>query len=152
MPEPMLKMLQLLSSALMLGVVAFAAVVVALGMIGQFSSQPDLLEILGPAVAAAWIGGFIAQMLLWTSQRRSVQREWAAGTIQEHQLAARYQQLLILRFALMEGAAIFGVVTTFLTGSWLPMAAAAASLLVMAAIFPTRGRFEDFCADAKRGA
>lgn len=64
------------------------------------------------------------------------------------EIMGRFQAWTILRGAFVEGPALLGVVTTFLTGNAIGLVLAGVCLLMFATVFPTYGRYAAFARDA----
>ncbi len=67
-----------------------------------------------------------------------------SGPIPTAAFFAAYQTQVIVRSALLEGAAFFCCIAYMSTRLWRTLGTALALLAVMAVFFPTRGRFDDW--------
>lgn len=159
--QPMtLRVAQMLVGALMLGLLAFSGVVAFLALSGlapasgtatSAASAPQaftnlLIGVMAAMTLACAIAGFVLRSVITTAARKQAE---AGVAFAEPQLLARFQTATILRAALAEGPALFAAVIVLLTGDWRALFGAAFGLLMLAAIFPLRGRFENFVRTVK---
>jgi len=148
------RVLQVMQLALTMGVLLFTAFTVARAWLfparGPGTSlAPAALRTLTTANAAVLLGAFAFGHLIFRSRLSFRSRNVAASV-------AALRAAILLRLALLEGAALFGVVVCFLaTGSgppadprvWLNLASPAAFLLFSAVTFPTRERLAALLSD-----
>jgi hypothetical protein len=93
----------------------------------------------------AGVGGWLLGGAI-TGQAR---RQWNQRTDDEGAIGAmlrQYGQIVILRCALIEGAALLGLVAFYLHGAWLGVGVALGAALVMLAIMPTTASLQRFIA------
>lgn len=121
-----LRTVQIIAGALMLGVIAFG-VVAAVMVQGRAAGDPLL------AYVAA---GFAVFALVL----RSLLPNLMAGA--EGDAPAIYQTQTIVRYALLEGAALFNLVAYLIAAQWWSVAVAGVLLAAMGFGFPTRGKYE----------
>jgi hypothetical protein len=147
---------QILVTALLFGVVSFAAVAVALGPlqpapapvagapIGPFGGYDPLLLAMGALI----VGQFPVLLFLGIAmgkQAAGMARRLAAEPeTRDTALARLWMNGTILRAALAEGAGLFGAVILLLHGERLALVGVGFAVLVLVAIMPTRGRLENW--------
>lgn len=146
---PSLATFRIIITAFLLGVATFAAVTVVMRLTSsaQPPGGPNDTLFLGLTafltVNAVAMGAFLRSQIV-----AKARREHEAGPgLDEPSLLQRFGTVTIIRGVLAEGAALLGVMTTFLTGNWLGLVAAGFAMLVLAAAFPTRGKLEAFVRD-----
>lgn len=145
-----IKTSQIIVLSLIMGVAMFATVVVFLVKSGQMppGGGMDSKLLLGIA-GALLVCGTMAGVFIRSSMAGGLRKRSQAGEqITDGMIAQKFGAATIARAALAEGPALLGVVTTMLTGDWLGHAAAAVGMLILAFVFPTRGKFEAFARDA----
>jgi hypothetical protein len=132
---------QIIAAALILGPLVFAGIAFVsvqgqppgdptLAFIGiGFSAIAIVLSLLVPTVAA--------------NQKLRLLRN-AGNEISTADLFAVSQTRVIIRAALLEGAAFFCCIAYMVSRSWLALGAAFVLLVLMVVFFPTRGRFDDW--------
>lgn len=137
-----LRTMQIIVGVLALGVLNFLAVV--LFITGTSQDQPKtepFLSYIGAAGAALVIVvSMLVPRLMGASARRSFSAEAKSTSVRP--LASAYQTLLIIRCALLEGAAFFCLVAHLLERQPIALVAAGVLLLVLVANFPTASRLE----------
>ncbi|MBY0263800.1 MAG: hypothetical protein K2Q20_15755 [Phycisphaerales bacterium] len=146
---PSLSALRIIIAAFLFGVLGFAAVtaVIRLTAPARPAGGPTDSMLLGLTalliVNSVVIGAFFRSQAV-----AKARRDHEAGPgLDEPAILQKFGTVTILRGALAEGAALLGVMTTFLTGNWLGLVAAGFAMLVLAAAFPTRGKLEAFVRD-----
>lgn len=141
---PTLQSAQLIVGALLMGVVAFTIVAVVMVNNGR-PLKPAMATPLGIALATCalfCIFGAIAFGRFVTNANRA---PWQAHPDPVPELMLQpFVIVTILRAALLEGPALFGVLVFLVTGRWEMLIAAAAGVIGLLAIFPSRARFESF--------
>lgn len=146
----MLRANQIIVCSFIFGVLSFAVVVIFLRTSGNSSTSDGLpvnllLAVLGGLLLAAAVVGAIIRTAMVGGLRRKSDR---GETIHEAALLQKFGMLTIMRAALAEGAALFGVVISLLSQSWLGLAGAAVAVVMLAMAMPTRGKFDAFVRDA----
>jgi len=130
---------QIVAGALIGGTLVFAAIAFVIGW-----GQPPGDETLGFMAVGfsviALIASFVATAVV-TNQQLGSPRSGAVSTLG---LFAVYQTRVIVRAALLEGAAFFCCIAYLSTRVWWTLATALVLVAVMALFFPTRGRFDDW--------
>ncbi len=154
----LLRTCQIITFALMSGCMLFLAMVLllpGLGGQGQAGTEPILTWIsVGGAVLMVLVGLVVPDLV----GRQQVRRLRTAGTLPAYQgspvplptgparegyiVASAYQTRLIIRLALLEGAAFFSLIAHMLERQWPSLLVAVVLLGLMAANFPTRGRLD----------
>lgn len=147
--EPTVRGIQVLQLGLTVGVVLFAAVTYAraelLAHPATDAAPPDesYLRLLSVANAALLLGAFVAGSFLFRMRTAPKPGDTAAARIEALRAAT------ILRLALFEGAALFGVAVCFLATQagppayptvWLNLLSPAAFVAFSVATFPNRER------------
>lgn len=152
--NPAIRTMQIIVGALVLGVVNFMAVVV-------FVIRPQAQEAGGElplltylAVGFAVLGvlaSIVVPAILAGSLRKSMSvPQGPSGPVGTKEsipigpLLQMYQTLLIIRCALLEGAAFFCLVAHMIERQTITLAAAGVLLLVLLSQFPTRSRVESW--------
>jgi hypothetical protein len=133
-----------LATAMMTSVLIYlviAAVLVSQGAraMPAGTAMPSLLP---PVLAVVAVMMLVAAEVLYRMQLGQLRARTAPADPDE--ILKGYRQTLLVSLALRESTAIFGLVLTLLSGSlWWCAAFAAASLVAMALIWPTRRLLEE---------
>lgn len=154
--ESTVRGMQIMQLALTVGVVLFTAFTVGRSIFSPQSAvsgtgPPDagLLRTLSTANVALLVGAVVFGHLLFRARISSGATDVAAAV-------AALRAAILLRLALLEGAALFGVAICFLATTsgppadpaiWLNLVSPAAFVLFSAATFPTRERLASILAD-----
>lgn len=146
----MLRANQIIVFSFIFGVLSFAVVVIFLRSSGNSSPSDGLpvnllLAILGALLLSAVVVGAVIRTAMVGGLRRKSDR---GETIHDAVLLQKFGMLTIMRAALAEGAALFGVVLTLISSSWFGLAGAAVAIVLLALAIPTRGKFDAFVRDA----
>ena len=143
-----LRPLQIMILAMMVGILAFAAVAVAVSR--QFDHQADLGPLLLLALAAVGLGELLAYSVLRRATinrlRKLVQAD-PAGQVQPTTLAPGLVTLRIIAAAMAEGFGLFGMVVFLVTGTAIALAAPVLALVILTRLVPTRDRISRFLAE-----
>jgi hypothetical protein len=144
--------MQIVAAALMLGVAAFAAVVVFVARGPERPAEEPIVSILAALVfglngaLSFVVPGFITEKAMrsivagqWTPPRDA---DPATFGTDANKLLAVGQIAMIVRFALLESCAFFGLIAYLVEGQALVLAVPAAAVLLMLMQFPTRARVE----------
>ena len=124
--------LNILFYAMMAGVIIFAVVAAFLVRSGNMAVDESLGEIMLPlAIGLAGVNIFISDML-FKNQMKRINRDQPLYSRQE-----TYRGGFILKVALLEGAALFAIVTYLLTGSPYAIITASAVMGFMAIARPS---------------
>jgi hypothetical protein len=150
-----IRLVKLIFLALMGGVFAFAATAFVMRAVGGNAPAPAAqgFDVMVIAVLCLWGATTVSILLLPGAIENATRREWeghAEGTAADAILLTRWRTLMILRGALLEGAALFGVVVYFLNGSPIALGVAGANLVLMAMGFPSQSGFESFLERVRR--
>ncbi len=158
-PTASLRVLQILVAALALGLLSFSAVVVGMVATGNAptssgapgaravgsASTNQLLLVMGLLSLVCAVAGFIMRGVMIAGFRRQLGP--VATSSDPTSLLPQFQTVTILRAALAEGPALLGTVIVMISGNWLGFLGSAFGLCMLAVVFPTRGRLEDFARD-----
>lgn len=149
---PLLRTMRIIVGALALGILNFLLVdVFVLQPQAQASvaAQPILTYFAVGAAALAVVASFIVPIVLAGPLRRSLpdlstasKTAGAIGDVSVMPLAQVYQTALIIRCAIIEGAAFFCLIAHVIERQTITLAAAGVLLLVLLTQFPTRSRVE----------
>lgn len=141
--------MQIIMAALAMGVVSFMGIAIFI----RFSQQqappemPVLTYIaLGYTPIALLLQAILPGMMAGARTQTPERLEGLAGKGDEvpavGSLCARYQALLIISLAIIEGAAFLALIAYLIDGNLLTLGAAVVLLAVLLAKFPTLGRVE----------
>jgi hypothetical protein len=156
-----LLLMQIIAAALLNGAFVFACIVLVITDRDTWGWEPGVLSIvgilfgLGSLVASvvviklAFARQFKAikndpdEMALDSSKRSQVSgMQWSDKQV--HSLMEKYQNLLIIRLAPLEGAIFANTVFFLQEQSYVTLLMSGFLFLVMASLFPTRGKIESF--------
>jgi hypothetical protein len=143
---PMLAVCKIIAGSLVFGVIAFAAVAIALRL-GQAPEPDALMSIIAAVFAAGTV--IVRQVLLGVMSGRAVPAAPASETTANSPLGL-YQTRMIVGLALLEGAAFFNLIAYLLEGHWWSFLVIAALLAWMLASFPTRSRLRQWIDDREQ--
>jgi hypothetical protein len=140
----LVRTMQIIVGALILGVANFAAIVVFMSRPGQAPPANDrLLTYLSAGCAVVSVlASFIVPRLMAGPVRKSMASAEKPDNASVRPLAQVFQTLLIVRCAILEGAAFFCLVAFMLEHDMIALAAAGLVTLLLAAQFPTASRLE----------
>lgn len=154
--KPIARTMQIIVGALCLGVLSFLIVVLVIGSAKpqDQDSEPFLTYLaVGMAVGAIVVSIFLPSIILRSSPANTAnpvvddaRLVGANGMASENigRFAQLYQTQLIIRCAILEGAAFFCLVGYMIEQQMFGLVAAVVLLLVMLANFPTRSRVESW--------
>lgn len=145
LPPPGLRPVQIVVGMLTLGAVG-ASLVFAVIPSNRAALDPFVQRILlGAAAAILVLGQAMAVLAIGPQVRAQVRRTLSADERDAPTACLPpFVTLSILRAAAAEGPALLAAVTVFLTGEYTGLAIVAAAVIVLAAGFPTRAKFESF--------
>ena len=140
-----LRTMQIIAAALIGGVLAFAAVVTPLAL----GDQPDAGRTFMASIAAgvsllALVVCAMVPLNVVPVNVTTAARGEASDSAEELALYAAYQTRMIVRFAILEGAAMANLAAVLVDKQVYSLALAGLMALIMLAMFPTRGRVERF--------
>lgn len=140
--ETLLRTMQIIAAAVMGGLIAFIAAASVLAL-----DKPPGDRFLA-VVAAVVAGGAVAmRFVLPGAISAGARRRLATGNrdapLEPADLASTFQMKTIVEFAVLEAAGIVAAIALIVTVQWWLLAVAGIVLAIMAAGFPTRGRFDD---------
>lgn len=160
--QQMLRVMQIIAVALIIGPCVFAFVVAMLPL--EAEQQSQLIALIAAAFGAATIVlRTVIPPIVAGSQRRQritplfqgasggdiggdPERQSARETA-ERSLYQVYQSKMIVEMALLEGAAFFNVIAYMIEEHWWSLVVAGALVVFMAGTFPTRGRVQAWVQD-----
>jgi len=135
--------MQIIAAALPLGVIVFALVaVLGLGALAQPSSG-SIVSLIGVLFAASAFAAHLVLPNLIASRAVATQQLLPA----ELQPYGAYQTRMIMKLALLEGAAFFNVICTIIEHNWWSLGIAGLLVGWMLTNFPTRTRVERWIAE-----
>ncbi|MCF6279303.1 MAG: hypothetical protein L3J14_03040 [Flavobacteriaceae bacterium] len=134
MKKAAFKILQIIYGALIMGVVAFLAIVLFLADNLHFTvDMDDVFTIIVPLMT---LSGIAISVILNNNFLKMIQPE---DTLQTK--LSKYQTASIIGGALLEGSALIGVVATFISGNYFFLLFSVILLIVMYMYFPNKQRF-----------
>jgi hypothetical protein len=135
-PAGFLKSMSIIHAALLAGQLLFVIVVFAISPKVYFtvSDTADVFVFIVPLLA---IAGFVSGYILFKQKLTELQTKNSLG---EKMVA--YQAALIIRFALLEGPSLFGVVAFMQTGNLFFLAISALLMLYFFSLRPTKDKME----------
>ncbi len=155
-PESALHTLQVITAAMVLGVVIFAAVVAFLlvqqrPQQGNGDNETAVISALGAVAVVMLLAGVAASLVVpgVVARASATKTKWrppSAGSGAEDDppddmaLIKVYQAAHIVRMALLEGPTMLLCIAAFLEANWLYLGLALIPLIAMAAAFPTQER------------
>lgn len=146
----MIRVMQIIAGALMFGVVVFGAVAVVLSL----GKQPDPQRT--PMVAYIGAGFTVIALMPFAVVPGLIEKTGIAKldrnnlSAVDQQLCAVYQTKMIAGMAILEGAAFFNIVAYMSQLQIWSLAIAGGLVAVMAAMFPTRTRIEQWLETQKQ--
>jgi hypothetical protein len=134
--------MQVIAGALIAGVVVFALVAVfVLGALSQPSSGV-IVSSMALGMTAIKLVPFALVPRFVTTQTVHRARQGVGNPEGDALQYGLYQTRMILRYALLEGAAFFCIIATIIEHNWWTLGVAGGLVLIMLTIFPTRTRVE----------
>lgn len=143
-PNARIRTMQIIAGALIAGVVVFGVVVVlALGALNQPPAE-GIVKYMALGFIALELVPFALVPTFVTAE--SITQAQAGNRLPEGDGLpyGLYQARMIIRFALLEGAAFFNLVAVIIEHHWWNLAAAGALAFLMLLMFPTRTRVEQW--------
>jgi hypothetical protein len=145
--ETALRTTQIIAGAMILGVLAFGAVATMLVVNDESDAQGS--SFIAPLAAGVSLLLLVVCVIVpanVNSARTGAGASETARDTDSGQLAlyAAYQTRMIIRFALLEGAAMLNLVAALVDKQPYSVAIAGLMAAIMALLFPTRGRVEAF--------
>lgn len=147
------RLVQVIYLTLMAGVIAFASVSLVLRTLGGGTSptpapmQGQGIDVILVAALCVFVATGVMSMVIPRTIEAATRREWE-GREQDEAAAAmlllRWRTQMILRGALLEGAALLGIAVYFLGGSGIGLAIGGVNLVLMAMGFPSRAGLAAF--------
>ncbi|HWL07667.1 MAG TPA: hypothetical protein VNQ76_04630 [Planctomicrobium sp.] len=133
-PEATLKATQIIAAALMAGVVSTIGMVLFL-----INNEVIGVDVRGNLISLIMAGGSLVSLMLL-----SVLTIWPVKATTEFPLHTLWQRRMVIRFALLEGAALLNAVGAIVERQWWSFALLLGIFILMILFFPTRTRFEHF--------
>jgi len=138
----MIRTMQIIALALPQGVILFALIAVfVLGALSQPSSGNAVSLIAAGFAAVAFVAHLVVPNLI---AGRRVNTQTPPTELQPY---GAYQSQMIMKVALLEGAAFFNVIATIIEHNWWSLGIAGLLVGWMLTNFPTRGRVERWIAE-----
>ncbi|MGD9857932.1 MAG: hypothetical protein AB7U20_23555 [Planctomycetaceae bacterium] len=131
-PEQVVRVLQIITGALVMGVVMFAAIAGLAA--GALSGPPSGVIVSGVAVVLA-AASFVMHLIV-----PPVIAKQAGHATDTQGLYGVYQTKTIVGLAILEGAAFFNIVAAMIENNWWSLAIAGGLVFWMLALFPTQTR------------
>ena len=132
-----IKTLTIIHFALVAGQVIFIAVVTGLNgstkILLDAEKDPLIFAVPGLALIVLVAGAMLGKKLAETAAQKATLNE----------KLHHYRSALILRYAMIEGASLFGIVAYFLSGNFFFIIVSIVMILVMAMLRPTRHKIEE---------
>jgi hypothetical protein len=131
---------QIIAGALIFGPLIFAVIAFFAGQ-GQPPGDPTVGYIAILFSVTALLASFILPTKIANQNLATLRSQ---GTVSPMQLFGVFNTRVIIRAALLEGAAFFCCVAYMTSRLWWTLGTALGLLAVIAIFFPTRGRFDDW--------
>jgi hypothetical protein len=145
--RPLVRSAQIVVGALALGVINFSAVVLFMSLTNHRGevAPPNLTHAAIIASCFAIIAAFAIPMFIAGAMGQSAANASAQATSLSvaRRLANVYFKLLVIRCAILEGAAFFCLVSYMIESNRLSMVVASILLIILLMQFPTTSRVED---------
>jgi len=151
--EQALQTLRLVVAAMIFGLVSFGAITVFLITGGTMTSRAELARVLLPILGLLVLAEIPVYVVLRRAVLAKLRRISDADSTEQiptDQTIQSFTTLTIVGAALAEGPSLFGIIIFLLSGNWLAMVAPALGLLLLAALLPTRGKFDHFTSGATK--
>lgn len=151
-PRQMVRTMQIICGALMMGVMSFLGIAVFLHL-GKAQPAPavPMIAYMAAGMAALIV---IVRLVISVPVTKSAIKQMTAirpvNDIQKLDLYAAYQVQMIVSCALLEGAAFFNLVSFIIDGQLWTLGIVAALLAMMAVSFPTFERVDGWADDQLR--
>lgn len=145
--HPELQSMRVVVSAMAVGVIMFAAIVVFLIASGRMTGDPTLQNPLLLALLAVAVMEIVAYVVVRKLITDKLRRRWLSQETEElpaDDPAKSYQAITLIGAAMAEGWSLFGLVVLLITGNWLAIAAPAIGVVLIALHFPTRDKCNRF--------
>jgi hypothetical protein len=135
--RPLVRTMQIIVGALVLGVMNFAAIAILIPLEGP-PNQPFISYLAVGAAVCAIVAAFLVPTVIIGALRRSFAGDQETTDVRP--IAQTYQTLLIIRAAILEGAIFFCLVSYLLERQVIALAAAGVLCVLLLAQFPTLSR------------
>jgi hypothetical protein len=147
---PRIRAMQIVAGALVLGALIFLGVVIAIRLAGQAPRPPKtpMLSYVGIVFTVMVLVplALVPDRVIAAGRKQIARGERDASTASDEtlRLANLYQNCMIIRLALLEGAAFFQIIIFHLEGQQLSLILALILVVGMVLLFPTRARVESW--------
>ena len=136
-----IRVCQIITSALMIGVMVFGIIATVIGSRG--GPRAPMLAYVGVLIAVQIVAlRFFIPGLFIKTQIKSVKHSELEQV--SERLPQLYQTQLIIALAMLEGSAFFNLIAYLIEGNWFSLGIAGFMLALMALMFPTENRFESW--------
>ena len=144
MADRVLRPLQFVIASMIVGILAFGLVAVIAG--GIRSAGPPVAPVLLPALGAVALAEIPAYILVRQGIVERLRRrlDQSAADLTAYMFVGPFTTLTIIGGALAEGPSLFGIVVYWVTGDGLALVVPLVGVLVLARLYPTRGRLCTF--------
>jgi hypothetical protein len=147
--------MQVVRAALVMGVFSFGGVVVYLSLSGElaqipaipnplFPNFPLLLLIAAPVAVACVLAGVIVPSVIEGRVRRSLSSKQTSDNEEEKRLLSAHQSATMVRGALVEAPSLLLLITSIAEGHWWGILWAGALQVLQLATFPTTSSVENW--------
>ena len=142
---------QIIAGAQIAGVVTFGVVVVVIAWNKPPGNAPFALIAAGTAIVAIVLR-FVMGGSIVSGSRTQIANDVRSGRLQDTQqiagrLYATHRMQMIVGLGILEGMAFLNLIAYMLVARWWNLAAAGVLLLLMAAMFPTKNKLEQWVHD-----
>ena len=127
--------LTIIHSALLIGQIVFLIIFYYLVSTGQSETDESLNEIFQIMVPLFILGGLVASYFLTQNKLKIIM-----GKSDLRDKLSEYRTTLIIKYAILEGPSLFGLICYFLTGNNIFLALSGIMILYFAIIRPTRNK------------
>lgn len=138
-PEQSVRVMQIITVALVSGVVIFS--LIAVFVVGALKERPNgqLISLLAVGMSVfAFVGHLVVPRILVRQAVQNVNPDDAGA------LCGIYQTQMIVGLALLEGMAFFNIIACIIEHNWWSLAVAGCLVLWMLMAFPSRDRVEQW--------
>lgn len=127
------------------GVLTMTSAAICVGVavvVNPFQNPPS-----GTLISYIMVGVSVLDLVIIEFIRRNFrikQSQLPSGMSTEQQYAAEYQTKMIIKFAVIQGGVFMNAIAVFLEGNLFNLIIAFGLIVVMAMLFPTKSRVEDY--------
>lgn len=141
------RMLRIVVTAMVLGVIGFGAVVVWLVAGGTVRANPEIADVLLlvlVGLAVAEVPAYLAVRTAMIGNLRRSRGDQAPEEVPIEALAKVYSTVTLIGSALAEALSLFGLVILLVSGTWWALAAPLAGVALIAMQLPSQYKFGCF--------